>query len=217
MIPTPQSIGEAGENMILTEGRRIWTTTDSVAKGNKEKMFSLSVQCRVFIHREWVRCGYWSHQCFCNLEICPRGTSQIITSFKTLLQIYWENTWICKIRSSLPAQTRNSLFSMLGILCGKPQPTQLPSHEPPRGRPHKIFDAQTETSVSERPDEVLHGILCPPPWLQLGYVDAKAQEAAQSIRRECVSSKQILAVINTQIYLQEAPSKKLHQKEDTTP
>lgn len=32
-----------------------------------------------------------------------------------------------------------------------------------------------------------------------------AQEAAQSICRECLSSKQIFAVINTQIYLQEAP------------
>lgn len=47
-VPTPQSIGEAGEKMIPTEGRRIQTTAGSVAKGNKEKMFSLSVQSRVY-------------------------------------------------------------------------------------------------------------------------------------------------------------------------
>lgn len=39
-----------------------------------------------------------------------------------------------------------------------------------------------------------------------------AQEAAKSICRECLSSKWILAVINTQIYLQEAPSKGMPQQ-----
>lgn len=160
---------------------RIRITTGSVAKGNKEKMFSLG-----FIHWECVSCGHWLHQCFYNLEICPRGASQISTSFKTLLRIYWENTWICNITSQLPAQMRNSLFSMLDLFGGKPQPVHFPSHEPPRGRSPKIFDAQSEIPVSERLDQILHRTLCPPHWFQLGYVDVNQHRKQHSPHAENV-------------------------------
>lgn len=120
-VPTLQSTGEA-EKMILTEGRREYESQPAQWQRGTKGKCSVSA----FIHWECVRYGYWLHQCFCNLEICLRGASQISTSFKNLLQIYWEYTCICKIRSQLPAQTRNSLFSMLGIFSGKPQPVHFP-------------------------------------------------------------------------------------------
>lgn len=56
-VPTPQSIGGAGEKMILTEGRR--ENESQLAQWQRGAKTKYSVL--VFIHWECVRCGYRLH------------------------------------------------------------------------------------------------------------------------------------------------------------
>lgn len=77
---------------------------------------------------------------------------------------------------------------------------------------HPIFDAQIETSVSERPDQILHGILWQLHWLQFGYMDVNQHRRQHDPYAENVFLlNKSLLIINTLIYLQEALSKGMPQ------